>query len=139
MKNLHKWIPVFFGIAACSWMPHWSCHYYRIETNSTFIVGNWNYSINESIVCMIIYSGLIGINLLSIIKIDYRFIAVLLSGVLHLILGIVHVIRLTNPFKFEVFGYAWSEGASIREIIIVGIFGLTCLYFASLIKKIRLN
>jgi len=139
IENLAKWLPVFLGLTACSWMPHWSCHYYRIETNSSLIVGSWDYTILDSFLFMVIYSGLISLNLLAIIKNNLRFSAILSSGVLHLVLAIVHIVRLIKPFEFEVFGYEWSEAASIREIIIVGIFGLTCLYFAFLIKKLRFN
>ena len=88
-----------------------------------------------SMVFMVIYSGLIGFNLLSIIKNDYRFYAAILSGILHQVLAVVHIARFIDPFKFEVFGYEWTEGASIREIIIVGIFGLACFYVAWLTKR----
>jgi len=36
-----SWRQIFFAIAACSWMPHWACHYYRLETNSSFVVGSF--------------------------------------------------------------------------------------------------
>src|ERR1700722_849968 len=118
------WPPVFFGIAACSWMPHWSCHYYRIETQSSFIAGNLNFSILDSVLFMLIYSILIGINLLSISFVKFRFISAVSTGILHLTLGIIHITRFINPFPFEVFNLEWSMGSSLREIIIVFPFGV---------------
>ena len=41
--NKNTWIPVFFAVAACSWMPNWACHYYRLETGSSFVVGSWEF------------------------------------------------------------------------------------------------
>lgn len=123
-------IPIFFGIAACSWMPHWSCHYYRIETESSFIVGNLSFSIFDSVLSMFLYSFLIILNLLSISLTKIRFIAALLSGILHITLAIIHIVRFINPFTFEVFGYDWSMGSSLREIIFILPFGILCIIVA---------
>ena len=115
-------------------MPHWSCHYYRLETNSSFVVGDWEYTVLDSLVFMTIYSALVIANLFSIVKDKISFIVALISGVCHIILAILHLTRLIDPFDFIVFGYQWSENASIREVLIVGTFGLISLYFSYLIK-----
>lgn len=129
------WIPVFFGIAACSWMPHWSCHYYRIETGSSFVAGNFNFTVFDSFISMLVYSILIGLNLFSISFLKIRFIAALSTGILHLILGIIHIIRFAHPFIFKVFGFDWSMGASLREVIIVIPFGIVSIAVAVFINR----
>ena len=129
-----KLLALFFGLAACSWVPHWACHYYRLETGSTFRVGSWNFSIAESVVSIIVYGFLIAMNLASIPFEGYRVFSATISGVGHLSLGLLHVYRLWHPFDFEVFGYEWSRGASLREVIIVIPFGLLCLVVAATIR-----
>jgi len=131
------WIPVFFALAACSWMPHWSCHYYRLETESSFVVGNWNYGVLTSIAAMFVYSILILLNLVSVSLHRIRFISALLSGILHLTLAFVHISRLLNPFRFEVFGYDWSIGSSVREIIFVFPFGVACIAMAIYASRLK--
>ena len=121
---------MFFAIAACSWMPHWSCHYYRLETGSNFVVGTWEFSRLDSVVSLIIYSALILINVFAIGRLNLRRAAASLSGALHLVIGGLHVYRLFKPFRFEVFGHAWSQSASLREVIVVIPFGLLCLWIA---------
>ena len=116
-------------------MPHWACHYYRIETNSTFIVGSWSFSVADSIAALFVYGGLIALNLLSISFERFRFASALLTGVLHLFIGSLHLYRLLHPFTFEVFGYAWSTGASIREVLVIIPTGLLALYVAIAIKR----
>jgi len=131
------WIPIFFALAACSWMPHWSCHYYRLETESSFVVGNWNYGVLTSIAAMFVYSILILLNLVSVSLHRIRFISALLSGILHLTLAFVHISRLLNPFRFEVFGYDWSIGSSVREIIFVFPFGIACIAVAIYASRLK--
>src|SRR5512134_1029582 len=97
-----RWLPVFFGVAACSWMPHWSCHYYRLETGSSFVVGGWEFSPAASVVHMVLYSGLIALNLAAITVPRLRPPSAVLSGLLHVAIGGVHVVRLVSPFRFEV-------------------------------------
>jgi hypothetical protein len=123
-------LKIFYGLSACSWMPHWACHYYRLETHSTFVVGSWAFSSFESVVSLVIYSVLIALNLLAITAGRYRVIAAALTGMGHLIIGTLHVYRLIKPFTFEVFGYSWSYGASLREALIVVPFGLLSLLVA---------
>lgn len=132
----YSWIPIFFGIAACSWMPHWSCHYYKIETGSSFIVGNFEFNLFHSLIAMLIYSALIIFNLIAISYIPIRFIAALLTGILHLTLGFIHISRLLNPFHFEVFGYTWSTGSSIREILFVFPFGIACIAISIIVNRL---
>ncbi len=129
-----RFLKIFFGVAACSWMPHWACHYYRLETQSTFIVGSWAFSFADSFVSLFIYSVLIAINLLSIAAERYRLMAAALTGIGHLGIGLLHAYRLLHPFTFEVFGYSWTYGASLREALIVVPFGLLSLLVAIAIK-----
>lgn len=133
--NKNTWLPIFFAIAACSWMPHWSCHYYRIETGSTFIVGRLNYSVFLSLLSMLFYSVLICLDILAVSFAKIRFIAALSSGVFHLTIGFIHVYRLIHLFHFEVFGYNWSMGASLREVLIVIPMGLACVMPSNLYCK----
>lgn len=129
-----KFLRIFYGVAACSWMPHWACHYYRLETHSSFIVGSWNYSSSDSIVSLLIYTCLVVLNLIAIQIERYRFIAAGLSGIGHIGLGALHVYRLMRPFTFEVFGYSWSQMASLREALIVLPFGVLSLIVAGALK-----
>lgn len=128
-------IPLFYGIIACSWMPHWSCHYYRLETHSSFIVGTFNFTFWDSWLSMLIYSMLVLINLLAISISCLRFTAAISSGILHLLIGILHIFRLFSPFKFEVFNHYWLPASSLREVLIVFPFGILCLLLASYIKS----
>ena len=125
-----SWLQLFFGLAACSWMPHWSCHYYRLETGTSFVVGSWEFTRLDSAASLLVYTILIGINLLAISSLPWRRSAALLSGLLHLSIGSLHIYRLVSPFRFEVFGYTWPQGASLREAIIVIPFGILCLWVA---------
>ena len=130
-----KFLRIFYGVAACSWMPHWACHYYRLETHSSFIVGSWNYSSSDSVVSLLIYTGLVILNLIAIQIEKYRFVAAGLSGLGHVGLGALHVYRLMRPFRFEVFGYSWSQMASLREALIVLPFGVLSLIVAGKLRR----
>ena len=125
---------IFYGLAACSWMPHWACHYYRLETHSTFVVGSWSFSPRDSVVSLIIYSVLIALNLLAISVGRYQFVAAALTSIGHLSIGLLHIYRLVRPFTFEVLGYSWTYGASLREVLIVVPFGLLSAFVAIAIK-----
>lgn len=124
------WLRIFFALAACSWMPHWSCHYYRLETGSSFVVGSWEFSRFDSAVSLLVYTAFIVINLIAIGWLSWRRWAAILSGVFHLAIGSLHLYRLFKPFHFEVFGYPWSRNASLREVMIVIPFGILCLLMA---------
>ena len=130
-----RYLGIFFGLAACSWMPHWACHYYRLETHSAFIVGSWAFSFADSVFSLLIYSVLIAVNLLSIPAEKFRIVAATLTGIGHLSLGLLHAYRLLYPFTFVVFGYSWTYGASLREALIVVPFGLLSLFVAVAIKR----
>jgi hypothetical protein len=130
-----SWLRTFFAVAACSWMPHWSCHYYRLETGSSFVVGSWEFSRLDSAVSILIYSVLIALNLAAIARLRWRLSAALISGLLHLVIGGLHAYRLVAPFRFEVFGYTWPQAASLREAIIVMPFGLLSFWVARLLKQ----
>jgi hypothetical protein len=107
-----------------------ACHYYRLETRSSFIVGSWAFSFRESVASLLIYSLLVGFSLIAIQAERYRFIVAAISGMGHLSLGALHVYRLIYPFTFEVFGYSWSYGASLREALIVLPFGMVSTVIA---------
>ena len=131
-----KWVShpgflkLFFAVCACSWMPHWACHYYRLETGSSFVVGSWAFSALDSFVSLCFYTLLIALNLTAIQIEMYRVVAAAVTAIGHLIIGSLHVYRLVNPFRFEVFGYSWSSGASVREALIVLPVGLAALGIA---------
>lgn len=129
MRELDKGniIRIFFGLSACSWMPHWACHYYRLETGSSFVVGSWSFSSTDSYVSLVIYSLLIALNLLAITFCTLRISASLISGLLHITIGSIHLYRLWHPFPFEVLGYTWTHSASLREAAIVVPFGVLCI------------
>lgn len=129
-----RFLSIFYGVAACSWMPHWACHYYRLETQSSFVVGWWAFSPLDSIVSLVVYSILITLNLLAISSERYRLPAATLTGIGHLIIGSLHAYRLLHPFTFEVFGYSWSYAASLREALIVAPFGILSLFVAITVK-----
>lgn len=132
MKSVLKpgFLKIFFAVSACSWMPHWACHYYRLETGSSFVVGSWAFSFRESVASLFIYTILISLNLIAIQAEKYRFSVAAISGMGHLSLGALHLYRLFYPFTFEVFGYSWSYGASLREALIVLPFGLVSIAVA---------
>ncbi len=117
-------IPAFFAVSACSWMPHWACHYYRLETHSSFRVGSWDFTQTDSIVAMTVYALVIIANLAAVAIPHLRMPVALTSGALHLGFAALHAMRVARPFRFEVFGYPWSIAASVRETFIVGLFGL---------------
>lgn len=127
-------LSIFYGLSACSWVPHWACHYYRLETESTFVVGSWSFSSIDSIASLLVYGSLIVINLVSIPVTKLRVSASLITGLCHVLIGSIHIYRLWNPFTFEVFGYPWPYGASIREAVIVFPFGLLCLFVSSKLR-----
>ncbi len=129
-----KFLVFFYGLAACSWMPHWACHYYRLETRSTFIVGKWKFSVRHSVLSLLVYSFLIAMNLVAIGFGEYRVFSATISGLGHLSIGLLHLYRLWRPFHFEVFGYEWSHGASLREVAIIIPFGLLCLVVAASLR-----
>ena len=144
MSNQHttsatnvSWLRVFFAVAACSWVPHWACHYYRLETGSSFVVGNWDFTRAESLISMVLYSALISLNLAAISLASARFWAALTSGLGHSLLGGLHILRLLRPFRFEVFGYPWSSRASIREAAVVLPFGILCLCVAWYVRRVE--
>ena len=118
-------------------MPHWSCHYYRLETDSSFVVGSWRFSEFDSIVSLVVYSALIVFNLIALSSRRFRVSAAVTSGLCHLLICGVHVVRLVHPFHFEVFDHSWSIGASIRESAIVGGFGILCLVVAARMRRLE--
>jgi len=133
-----RWLPAFFAVAACSWMPHWSCHYYRLETSSSFIVGSWSFAPLDSMLSMVVYSGLIGLNIAAVVVTRARPVAALLSGLGHSAIGVVHAVRLSRPFRFEVFDHAWPLGASAREVAILLGFGILCFFVAWYTFRMRM-
>jgi hypothetical protein len=35
-------------------MPHWASHYYRLETNSDFVIGSWAFSAADSVISLVV-------------------------------------------------------------------------------------
>ena len=105
------------------------------------MVGSWAFSVADSVVSLLIYTLVIALNLTAIEVETTRVIAAGTSAVGHLIIGALHVYRLVYPFNFEVFGYSWSYGASLREALIVLPIGLLSLVVAIsiMIEGLRLN
>lgn len=116
-------------------MPHWACHYYSLETDSSFVVGKWQFSRSENVVSLVIYSGLILMNLICVIVALPRVMAARITGVAHLAIGAVHALRLVRPFRFELFDHRWPIAASAREVAIVGVFGLLSLLVADSLRR----
>src|SRR5437763_446549 len=108
-------------------MPHWTCHYYRLETRSSFVVGSWEFSRIDSVLIMAVYTVLILLNLTSVVWTRSRLVASNSSGLAHLGFGAFHIVRLLRPCRFEVFGFPWSRGSSTREVAIEVGFGTVCL------------
>jgi hypothetical protein len=119
---------LFFAASACSWMPHWACHFYRLETRSTFVVGDWSFSRLDSQMAMVIYTILVALNLLAVVSPRTRLPVGVLSGLLHLAFAALHGWRLFRPFHFEVLGVPWPADASLREVAIVGLWGALTLF-----------
>jgi hypothetical protein len=71
-----------------------------------------------------LYAFLSLINIVAITVQRIRPAVALVSGLLHLILGILHAYRTTHPFTFEVFGHHWPLAASLRESWMAGMLGL---------------
>ncbi len=88
-------------------------------------------------VSMFAYTLLIGLNIHAVANAAVRFCAALLTGLGHSTIGIIHVVRLYKPFRFEVFGYPWSRGASMREVTIVISFGILALWVAAKTSQVR--
>ena len=95
------------------------------------MVGKWKFSVRHSILSLLVYSFLIAMNLVAIGFVEYRVFSATISGLGHLSIGLLHVYRLGRPYHFEVFGYEWSQGASLREVFIVIPFALLCLIVAA--------
>ena len=134
--NKQTLLPIFFGLTACSFVPHWACHYYRLETESSFIFGQCSFTVLESLLSMTLYTIIIGLNLFSIVFGQTRIVATLFAGILHLTLGVIHIVRLIHPFKFEIFNLDWPLNSSLREILIVVPFGIICIVIGlTLLRK----
>jgi hypothetical protein len=84
------WLPWFHAVVACSWVPHWSCHYFRLETRSTFQVGSWRFSRVDSVLALLVYGVLIGSNIAAVGIPPVRFWVLLVSGLAHLSIGFLH-------------------------------------------------
>jgi len=121
---------LLFAFAACSWLPHFTCHYYKLETGSSFVVGSWRFTRTHSALIMVVYAGLALLNLCAIEIAALRTPSLVISGTLHAVLGILHVVRLVHFFPFEVFGYPWSRGSSTREAIMELALGVGFLLLA---------
>lgn len=127
------WLPLFFGIAACSWMPHWACHYYWIETHSSFTAGRWVFSRSESLVALVASSGLVLMNLLGVVWARPRAWFAVITGVGHLAIGAAHTAGPIWPSGFDVFNHLWPVVTSTQGVVAVIAFGgLSCVVAAIL-------
>src|SRR5436853_7832946 len=98
MNLRDSWLSVFFALAACSWMPHWSCHYYRLETGSSFVVRSSDFSKFDSVIALSIYSILIGVNLSAFVRLRLQLPPAIASGLVYLAIDGWHSYRLVLPF-----------------------------------------
>jgi hypothetical protein len=128
-------VDLLFAIAACSWLPHLSCHYYRLETDSSFVVGAVEFTRSGSMAMMLVYGTLSTSNLCALVYPQVRFASLLITGSLHSVLGLLHLYRLIYPFTFIVFGYAWTSASSLREAIMALLFGVLCVCIALTKRK----
>jgi hypothetical protein len=95
-------------------------------------VESWRFTPAESLISIMGYTLLAGAAAAAIVLRGWRFPVAAVSGVAHLAIGCLHGYRLLRPFRFEVFGYEWPLGASLREAAIVGSFGAVSLWFAGM-------
>ncbi|MBI3448326.1 MAG: hypothetical protein HY049_05350 [Acidobacteria bacterium] len=129
-------LSVFFTISACSWMPHWACHFFRLGTGSTFAVGSWSFSALDSAVSLGVYGIIVLINILATTHTGFRPAAAFTSGLGHLGIGAVHVWRLISPFRFEILGQSWPLSASAVQATILLPFSLLCfLVFVKVMRR----
>ena len=129
------WLAWFHALVACSWVPHWACHYFRLETRSTFQVGSWRFSRVDSVLALLVYGVLIGSNIAAVGISGVRFWVLLVSGLAHLSIGCLHLVRVARPFAFEVFGHAWSSSSSFREAALSLGFGVLCIGVAFTVAR----
>ena len=123
---------VFFALTACSWMPHWACHFFRLGTGSTFVVGSWTFSRLDSEISLIIYGALALLNLLAVTRADLRIAAALVSASGHSCIGLLHLIRLFHPFRFEILGHPWPLGASAVQSVVLLLLAILCFLAAAI-------
>jgi hypothetical protein len=116
-------------------MPFWFCHFFRLETSTSFAIAQFSFSEFNSVISLVIYSILICLNLLSISVDKTRFVAAIVSGMLHMAIGILHLARLITPFRFEVFNIEWPISSSLREVLIGIPFAVICFVIAGMVSK----
>jgi hypothetical protein len=128
---------LFFILIALSFMPHWACHYYRLETGSSFIIGSWSFSPLDSWISLLFYSILVLMNVVSWFFINVRLSTAIVSGCVHTLIGLLHAFRLIHPFRFEVFNLDWPLNSSFREALILLPLGMLCFIMARVNYKER--
>ena len=102
------------------------------------MVAAWSFTPWESAAAIAVYSGLITGCLLAVQAPALRAAAAFVSGLGHTAIGALHVVRLVHPFRFEVFGYRWPIGATLREALLVLPFGLVSIALAASLRRRRL-
>jgi hypothetical protein len=115
-------------------MPHWAVITIVVKRIAVSLSAPGHFLL-LTVLFLLIYSLLVGLNVLAIQTKQFRIMAAALTGIGHLSLGLLHAYRLQYPFTFEVFGYSWTRGASLREALIVVPFGL--LSFVAIAVKAR--
>jgi hypothetical protein len=118
-----------WALLGYTYIPHLSCHYYKLATNSTFIVANWQMDLKDSIIMIIFYFSLAGSCILAILFRQIRKPIGIIAMAVHLTLGIIHFIRIWYPFKFEVFNIEWPLHSSLLEVFI----SIPCAFLALLL------
>ena len=94
------------------------------------MVGSWTFSTTDTVLALVVYGALTASNLVAISVHRVRFLTALIDGLGHSVFGVLHLVRVARPFRFEVFGYPWSLQSSIRELTIVSLFSLLCFWVA---------
>jgi hypothetical protein len=88
---------------------------------------------------MAIYASLIFANLWATTDRRPRIAVAAVSGSLHLGFAGLHLYRLYRPFRFEVFSYPWPFEASLREAVILSMFGTLSLFVAVNLRQKRIG
>jgi hypothetical protein len=138
LKN-ENWLRIFFALSACLWMPYLLAHYYSLETNTTYSIGEWDFGPLESSLAIVLFLLLTAMNLYSVSFHSLRFASAIASGVLHLTTSFIHLSRLLVPFKYELFSQEWSQPSSFRQLIITLPFGILCVGIAILLSRKEVN
>jgi hypothetical protein len=116
-------------------MPFWFCHYFRLETGTSFAIYTIDFSFTDSYLLLALFSLAILFSVLSISIFRLRFASVVLAGILHLIITAIHIARLIHPFRFEVFNIEMPMSGSKRELLFGIPLVIACIAVAISLKR----